>query len=148
MKVNRRPFSFRRFLLGVVCGIAAGPLVVFATLAVRSNYLVREYEVAMLTDGTAESDTVGVRIDGVVPVRRQLIDLPGAGRTRLALFVPHGRRTEGATLEIVRKDGDVTTVLRNVPLEYPSGDTRCVVVVTVTAGIADAGPCRSLLRYM
>lgn len=148
MNAGSTIFSLRRTLLGLACGIAAGPLLVFAALVVQSNYLTREYEVALLSDGAAESEAVFVRIDGIVPNRRQRIDLPSAPPRRLSLFEPYGRRAQGAILEIVRHDGGGTTLLGQVPLEYPSGDTRCVVVVTVVAGIADAGPCRSLLRYM
>jgi hypothetical protein len=148
MKARHAPFSLGRALLGFACGIAAGPLVVFAGLVVRSEHPVREYEVALLSDGAAESEAIAVRIDGTAPVRRQQFDLPSVPRRRLSLFEPYARRTQGAVLDVVRRDDGGTTVLKQVPLEIPRGDTRCIVVVTVEAGIADAGPCRSLLRYM
>ncbi|MBL8832350.1 MAG: hypothetical protein JNL71_08155 [Rhodospirillales bacterium] len=148
MNVGRTTSSFRRALLGFVCGIAAGPLFVFAVLVAQSGNLMREYELVLLSDGTAESKEIAIRIDEVAPARRQHIDLPSAPLRRLSLFEPHDRRIRGAVLDIVRRDGGDTTVLKQMPLEYPRGDKRCVVVVTVEAGIADAGPCRSLLRYL
>lgn len=148
MKAGRAPFSLGRVLLGLACGIAAGPLLVFAGLVARSGHLVREYEVVLLSDGAVESEAITVRIDGTAPARRQQIDLPSVPPRRLSLFEPYGRRTQGAVLDVVRRDDRGTTVLKQVPLEFPRGDTRCIVVVTAEAGMADAGPCRSLLRYM
>ncbi|MBI3506381.1 MAG: hypothetical protein HY059_16210 [Proteobacteria bacterium] len=138
----------RRALLGFVGGLVAGPLLILAAMIVRSGHLEREYEAAMLTDLSEESHAIGIRIDGIAPPPRQRIDLPSARLPRLVLFEPHARRDEGAVLEVVRSDASGETILRRVPLRKPSGDIRCVVVVTVENGLADVGPCHSLMRYL
>jgi len=144
----REPGYLGRCLFGLACGLAAGPLLVFAALVVRSGHLTYEYEAVMLADSAVSADAIEIRIDGVAPTRRREIDMPAARPSRLVLFEPHGRRTEGATLEVVRQEaGGATPILRK-PLDRPSGDLRCIVVVTVDGQSVRAGECFSLMRYL
>jgi hypothetical protein len=137
-----------RVLAGLACGLVAGPLLGFAALIVRSGDLTREYEAVVLADSAASADAVEIRIDGVAPTRRQEIDLPAARLSRLVLFEPHGRRTEGAILEVVRREGGVATSILRQPLDRPVADLRCIVVVTADGQSVRAGDCFSLMRYL